>query len=109
MSEIKMNCEDCGFTICRCELPEFTEGECPSAAGCYKPVAPITPKKYPNGFEPLMADGDGMLMYTLKLCYRKHVMMHDDIIGWEELSDKLGTTLAQVMGDDEFVNWKEGL
>ena len=65
--------------------------------------------RYPDGFEPLMVDGDGMLIYTLKLCYRKHVMMHDDVIGWDELSDTLGTTLAQVMGDDEFVKWKEGL
>ena len=57
MSERKMNCEDCGFTLCRCELPEPPECECPAVAGCYKPVLSARPNKYPNGFEPLMADG----------------------------------------------------
>lgn len=109
MSERKMNCEDCGFTLCRCELPGPPECECPAVAGCYKPVLSARPNKYPNGFEPLMADGDGMMLYMLKLCYRKHVRFDDDIVGWDELSDKLGTVLPQVMGDDEFCKWLEGL
>lgn len=61
-----------------------------------------------SGFDPLMVCGDGMMMRTLKRCYRKHVRGDDDI-GWDELSSELGNTLAQVMGDDEFCKWLEGL
>ena len=56
--------------------------------------------------EPMMIDGDPMSIFTLKLAYRKHVMM-DDSIGWSELSDRLGNALAQLMGDEEFCEWLE--
>jgi len=65
---------------------------------------PTTVNKYPDGFDPLMIDGDGMMMRTLKRCYKKHVS-NDDAIGWDELSDELGNTLAQAMGDKEFQAW----
>ncbi len=54
-----------------------------------------------------MMDGDSMSMSTLKLCYRKHVQ-NDESVGWDELSDVLGNTLAQIMGDDAFCEWLEG-
>lgn len=64
-------------------------------------------KKY-SGWEPLMVCGDSMSIRVLKRAYRKHVK-GDDSIGWEELSDELGTALAQIMGDDEFCEWTDSL
>jgi hypothetical protein len=31
----------------------------------------------------------------------------DDSIGWDELSDTLAMTLAQIMGDEEFCSWNQ--
>ena len=44
------------------------------------------------------------MMKVLKMAYRKHVL-EDDSIGWNELSDALGSVLAIKMGDDKFVKW----
>ncbi|KKK88913.1 hypothetical protein LCGC14_2738390 [marine sediment metagenome] len=70
-------------------------------------TAKLLSHKLPEGFDPLMMDGDSMSMSTLKLCYRKHVQ-NDESVGWDELSDVLGNTLAQIMGDDAFCEWLEG-
>jgi len=68
---------------------------------------PQDPKsnKY-SGFDPLMTCGDAMTIRTLKRVYQKHVL-NDDDIGWDELTDDIANTLAQVMGDDEFCEWAE--
>lgn len=44
------------------------------------------------------------LLEAVKLAYRKH-HLGDDSIGWEELSEKLGDVLCEVMGDAAFVEW----
>lgn len=60
-----------------------------------------------SGFDPLSKhDGDPISVYALKMAYRKHAK-HDESIGWDELLDILGNALAQIMGDDEFVEWNE--
>jgi hypothetical protein len=99
MSERKMNCEDCGFTLCRCELPEPPECECPAVAGCSNAY---------SGFDAMSVDGDPMSVRALKQAYRKHVKL-DESIGWDELSDALGNALAQIMGDEEFCQWLQSI
>jgi hypothetical protein len=59
-----------------------------------------------SGFDCLSVDGDPMSVRALKLAYRKHVK-GDDSIGWDELSDTLAMTLAQIMGDEEFCSWSQ--
>lgn len=59
-----------------------------------------------SGFDCLSVDGDPMSVRALKLAYRKHVK-GDDSIGWDELSDTLAMTLAQIMGDEEFCSWNQ--
>lgn len=49
-----------------------------------------------------------MLVDTLKRVWRKHVA-NDDNIGWDQLADEIGSTLAEVLGDKEFVAWTESL
>lgn len=49
-----------------------------------------------------------MLVDTLKRVWRKHVA-NDDNIGWDQLADEVGSTLAEVLGDKEFVAWTESL
>lgn len=44
------------------------------------------------------------LIRILKLVYQKH-HLGDEKIGWDELDDILGDTLAEIMGDDEFQKW----
>ncbi len=43
---------------------------------------------------------------TLKHCYEKHVLW-DDSIGWDELGDEIHSALCELIGDDNFVNWRE--
>ena len=57
-----------------------------------------------SGFDPLMQNGDPMSLLTLKRAYLK-MTERDESIGWEELTDELANTLAQIMGDDEFIEW----
>ena len=45
---------------------------------------------------------------TLKLCYRKHVCL-DDSISWGELDNAVTDMLCEVIGDDTFVEWNNGL
>ena len=48
------------------------------------------------------------MLSVLKLAYRKHHL--DDIsIGWVELSERLLDVLAEVMGDDGYVEWLAAL
>lgn len=49
-------------------------------------------------------NGDGMMMSTLKRAYLK-MTERDESVGWEELTNELANTLAQVMGDEEFCAW----
>lgn len=44
------------------------------------------------------------IIQVLKLAYQKH-HMDDDKIGWDELGQIMGDTLAEVMGDEEFQKW----
>jgi hypothetical protein len=46
------------------------------------------------------------LLKTCQEAYRKH-SLDDSNIPWETLSDTLGTTLAEVMGDKEFAQWAD--
>lgn len=57
-----------------------------------------------EGFDPLMTNGDPMSVLTIKRAYLK-MTERDESIGWEELTDELANTLAQIMGDDKFVEW----
>jgi len=41
---------------------------------------------------------------ALKKCHRKH-NQGDDSIGWEELEQLLHDTLANLMGDKDYVKW----
>ena len=59
-----------------------------------------------SGNDPLMICGDAMSLRALKRCYLKH-QKDDPSIGWEELGDELCDVIAQIMGDDEFVEWNE--
>ena len=45
-----------------------------------------------------------LLLEAAKLAYRKH-HLGDESIGWDQLSDVLQTTLAEVMGDRPFQAW----
>ena len=45
---------------------------------------------------------------VLKMAYRKHVL-GDDAIGWDELGDTLKDALCEIMGDEAFVAWIEGV
>lgn len=64
--------------------------------------------EYPNGYDFIAKCGDPLSLRVLKLAYRKHVC-DDQSIGWDELSSELGNALAQIMGDDKFHLWVEGL
>lgn len=64
-------------------------------------------EKY-TGFDPLMTNGDSMSILTIKRTYLK-MTDRDDSIGWEELQDELANTLAQIMGDDEFIAWNDSI
>lgn len=57
-----------------------------------------------SGFDPLMTNGDAMSVLTIKRAYLK-MTERDESVGWEELTDELANTLAQIMGDNEFVKW----
>lgn len=48
------------------------------------------------------------MLVIIQLAYRKHHLM-DDRIGWDELSRGLLNVLTEVMGDEEFIKWKEEL
>ena len=62
-------------------------------------------EKY-TGFDPLMTIGDSMSIFKIKITYLK-ITERDGSIGWEELQDELANTLAQIMGDDEFIAWND--
>ncbi len=47
------------------------------------------------------------MLAMLQLVWRKHVT-NDPDIGWEELGDKLGDTLSNAMGIENFNDWLEG-
>lgn len=68
-----------------------------------KSMLDLQKDKY-SGFDPLMTDGDSMSIATLKRAYLK-MLDNDDSIGWDEMTNELGNTLAQIMGDNEFVEW----
>lgn len=61
-----------------------------------------------TGFDPLMTNGDSMSILTIKRTYLK-MTDRDDSIGWEELQNELANTLAQIMGDDEFIAWNDSI
>jgi len=45
---------------------------------------------------------------TLKMAYRKHVRQ-EDVIGWDELGDRLHDALCALIGDEGFTEWNDGL
>jgi hypothetical protein len=47
-----------------------------------------------------------LMLEACQKAWRKHVV-DDPGIGWEELGELLGATLAQVMGDQGFVEWMD--
>ena len=61
-----------------------------------------------TGFDFLAVCGDKLSVRVLKRAYRKHVK-NDDSIGRDELSDELFNVLAQIMGDDKFVEWNNSV
>ena len=63
-----------------------------------------TQKEKYSGFDPAMTNGDSMSILTLKRTYLKMTNRAEDI-GWDEMIDELSNTLAQIMGDNEFVEW----
>ena len=54
----------------------------------------------------MMEDRASMLLVAVQLAYRKH-WLDDPNIGWEELGNFLYNTLAEEMGDQEFIAWLE--
>lgn len=48
------------------------------------------------------------LIPVLQLVYRKHARQ-EELIGWDELRDKVQTALCEAMGELEFVEWLEAL
>lgn len=47
-----------------------------------------------------------VMLETCQKAWRKHVA-DDPGVGWEELCEALGATLAQVMGDKAFIEWMD--
>lgn len=54
----------------------------------------------------MTGEANKRLLEACQMAYRKHVA-DDGSIGWDELSEVLSSTLAEVMGDKEFVKWTE--
>ena len=54
-----------------------------------------------EGSDPLMTNGDSMSVLTLKRAYLKMLDV-DKSIGWDEMIDEIGNTLAQIMGDAKY-------
>ena len=54
----------------------------------------------------LRAENEQMLE-ALKMAYRKH-HLHDESIGWEELSGIMHDALCETMGDKEYLLWLGG-
>ena len=85
----------------------------------YYVCAPRHPKSSADGVTVIAITGNGPTAYdnatliacvpemleVIKLAYRKH-HQGDDVIGWDELSDKLGDALSNAMGVEGFVNWQ---
>ena len=67
-----------------------------------KPCAPHD-RGYIKGWQARQGE-ISVLIYTVKLAYRKH-HLGDSSIGWGELSDILCDTLCESMGDNEFQEW----
>lgn len=48
------------------------------------------------------------LLNACKIAYRKH-HLHDDSIGWNELSEVLLDALCNSMGNDEYLKWVDSI
>lgn len=53
-----------------------------------------------------ISEGKAKLLTACQMAYRKH-HLDDDSIGWDELSDMLFNVLCEVMGDEEFQEWRK--
>lgn len=56
----------------------------------------------------ISTETEGHLLEAVKLAYRKH-HLGDDTIGWEELGSALLDSLCFAMGEEGYLEWKDGL
>ena len=54
------------------------------------------------------SESNSMIENVLKMAYRKHVRL-EDVIGWDELGDRLHDALCASIGDDGFTKWNDEL